>query len=103
MSIEVETALSVVIRLSEEEARAVLVDAAPFQKQLRAALGLAHGAALRVDVSARKNGHKLPNARKGKPDRVACPQCGKTYKRAGLVVHMNKVHLHIPLPHLSTP
>jgi hypothetical protein len=72
------------IELDEAQARAILVDATEFQKQLRIALAQRHAPdAPSITLDDRRNGHRRPKVKRVKVDRdrkpiarVPCENCG---------------------------
>lgn len=95
------TAVRLTVQLSEEQARAVLVDAAPFQRLLRDALRQ-HGS--RNPLNERRS-VKLGRPRKEAPAqpgkapagkggfaKTPCPECRKPISQAQLRQHRLKKH-----------
>lgn len=89
------------ITLTDADVAAILVDPAPFQKQLRA-LRADNGQRLQKRKSISLNGHKPKEqapaatgkgaAGKGGFAKVACPQCKQPISKAQLSNHLAKKH-----------
>lgn len=99
MDINTNTTIQISVSFDEAEARQLLVDARPFQAQVRRQLQIAHS-------SGRRNGKTIPVpktlARRGKfgarrsgtkhSSKVPCKICGKSLAPNSVPGHMRRRH-----------
>jgi len=80
------------VQFTDAEARDVLVDPAPFQKQLRQAL--AEGRGRKNSITLGKNGSARPKASAAPPKGfLACPRCANKFTSQGyLDRHLERKH-----------
>lgn len=90
MDIQTTTHTTIALTLTEDEARAILADPKPFQRDLRAALAAEHTPKARSPFGTRP-ARKTATAGETK-DIAECPHCNVRLTKRGLGIHIARVH-----------
>ncbi len=87
MDIQVQTSMTIALTLTEDEARAILADPKPFQRDLRAALAQQHAPKANRPFVTRESTPRASGA-----DKVQCPHCEMQCSQKGLGIHIARKH-----------